>query len=240
MSYFSMNPTFVNIDFVPPILDIFYDGNMQSSWEVMARFLYKEGSVAIAKEGYGVGYTRNILWKHSNVPYTNPYMTIPWGKAVLCRAKKEPPMPNHQNYKLLLTPLSYDEINGNCYNISIKDNSIQLSCGISVGSFGSIDEDEFLILAVFANMRLSHGEVILGDGDTIVAVSEAIDKSVFNAPNNYPYYLIDTSVGNLGVSFTIRANLALSNKIPSVYTSYHDNALNMSPNILVDGINSEE
>jgi hypothetical protein len=217
-----------------------------------AELLEKLSAVG-AKMGYGIGYAGtpqavagNILYDGPDVPMHTPFAGIPWGRAVLCKKEVVTGSTNAEVATAInLIPLGATDwysgrvptetckIFGTCYGTTIKDSSIQLNCGLSVGDLkkdadstiqGGITINGDLVIAVFANAsQKSDGSWEIGVGDTLIAVSDAIDPTVFQLNSSDTMgYKIPAAVG--GFTFTARGTLARAPFVAHVptYTSFND------------------
>lgn len=242
----SLNPLFTKFATLPPTtaedgeVDYCLDSASNSAQDGYG--LLEHLSSLGAKMGYGIGYAGtpqalagNISYEGPDVPMHTPFAGIPWGQAVLCKATKS-------TGKVVLEKLdgttfattTGSKIQGTCYGTTIKDSSIQLNCGISVAQLsgeinvpnptdGSVNE--FLVIAVFANAsKDGSGVWEIGTGSTLVAVSEAIDPTVFalGTDNDAVSFTIPAAVG--GFTFTARGTLARAPFVAHVptYTSFND------------------
>lgn len=253
--YVSRNPKFVSFSTVPENITVEFDGVVQESHEVMKRLMETKS----AMQGYGIGYAGtdvagNISYDGPDVPFSTPLKNIPWGRAALCKITKTDATEEGGETipaKITLTSLNEpgDEwgIVGTCYGTTIKDNSVQLNCGFSVGDSVTPDEqsDAFVLaIAVFANAKLDEGTMVFDEGDTVVAISEAIDPSIFSKNLPWTFEVPDDIAGGgeCGFVFTARGNLLVSpsNCPAPTHTSFWDAVTNLSPNVLIDGLNPNE
>ena len=239
----SLNPLFTKFATLPPTTaedgEVDYCLDSASNPAQDGYGLLEHLSSLGAKMGYGIGYAGtpqagNISYDGPDVPMHTPFAGIPWGQAVLCKATKS-------TGKVVLEKLdgttfaipTNSKIQGTCYGTTIKDSSIQLNCGISVAQLseeikvpnptdGSVNE--FLAIAVFANASKVGDVWEIGTGSTLVAVSEAIDPTVFalGTGNDAVSFTIPAAVG--GFTFTARGTLARAPFVAHVptYTSFND------------------
>lgn len=250
--YLSCNPVFKSFATVPAGIDVEFDGVAQNSFEVMSRLMETKS----AMQGYGIGYAgtpeaANISYDGPDVPFSTGLKNIPWGRAVLCRIEKteestDPDTGETVPAKIILSSVVDSEdniINGVCYGTTIKDNSVQLDCGISIGdSFSPDDQSEALKLAVavFANASMDEGTLVFNNGDTVVAISEGIDPSIFHSADWSFEIPEEIAIGeHKGIVITVRGNILCSpcNKVAPVHTSFWDAVTNLAPSVLIDGMN---
>jgi hypothetical protein len=243
----SVNPVFVNFTTVSANETVTLDGeeNVQRG-DLIIKHFCAHG----AKMGYGIGYAglpvaQNISYDGPDVPFADACGGIKWGRAVLCKAKitpasegteQEPAKPK----TVALTALDPQHITGTCYGTTIKDCSVQLNAAIAVANGASVEAvpanapgaaavDTALVIAIMANASAKNvaeqGEEedweISEEGETVIAISEAIDPTVFNAPNGLQFQ-IPNATG--GYSFTVRGTLAKAPFVRRVsnYTSMKD------------------
>lgn len=187
-------------------------------------------------------------WDGPDVPFADACGGIKWGRAVLCKAtitpasggtEQEPAKPK----TVALTALDAEHITGTCYGTTIKDCSVQLNAAIAVANGAtvdpipanapgapSLDPETALVIAIMANAAAKNvgtdeepdWEISEEKGDeTVIAISEAIDPTVFNAPNGLQFQ-IPNATG--GYSFTVRGTLAKAPFVRRVshYTSMKD------------------
>lgn len=241
----SMNPVFVNFSTLDGATEVTFGGEKQRGAEILSLIGQPEG----AKQGYGIGYAgtpvaANISWDGPNIPFGSEFQGIPWGRAVLCIGAKKSAVeadntdPEHPveaaPAELNLTALDATHIHGTCYGTTVKDCSIQLNCGFSVAAghdpVPSSDKSG-LFIAVMANASfVTSGEgadasevLEVGTGETVVAVSEAIDPTVLNlATGTNLQFNIPDATG--GFTFTARGTLAKAPFVRRVsdYTSFKD------------------
>lgn len=221
----SVNPVFVNFGTLDPNVTVTFGGTAQEGADLLKHIGEPNG----ARFGYGVGYAglpyvQNVLddsgWDGPNIPFHNEYAGIPWGRAALCSAVKG-------TNSIALTELDATHIQGTCYGTTIKDSSVQLNCGFSVSAgAGPIasSAQSGLFIAVFANASKNQsGSWVIGEGETVVAISEAIDPSVFSVgTGNTLQFNIPEATG--GFTFTARGTLAKAPFVRRVtnYTSFND------------------
>lgn len=218
----SVNPVFVNFGTLDGNTTVSFGGVTQEGAELLEKLAEPNG----AKFGYGVGYAglpyvENVIldsgWDGPNIPFHDTLAGVPWGRAVLCKAVKGAGT-------LALTALDPDHIHGTCYGTTIKDSSVQMNCGFSVAAgvepVASSDSSG-LVIAVMARAHKESGEWRIGEGETVVAISEAIDPTVLNAPDGLNF-VIPEATG--GFTFTARGTLAKAPFVRRVtnYTSMND------------------
>lgn len=218
----SVNPVFVNFGTLDGNTTVSFGGVTQEGAELLEKLAEPNG----AKFGYGVGYAglpyvENVLmdsgWDGPNIPFHDTLAGVPWGRAVLCKAVKG-------TGTLALTDLDPQHIHGTCYGTTIKDSSVQMNCGFSVGKGVepvASDDESGLVIAVMARAHKESGSWVIGEGETVVAISEAIDPTVLNAPDGLNF-VIPEATG--GFTFTARGTLAKAPFVRRVtnYTSMND------------------
>ena len=215
----SSNPVFVNFNALTKDVKVMLGAVEQKGADVLEKLGEPDG----ARMGYGVGFVGNpnVKWDGPDIPFNTPYGNIPWGKAILCSAVKAP-AEGSTPATITLTPVDATNVHGTCYGLTIKDCSVQLNAGISVGENATIAAADTLVVAICANVSLSGDGVLVDSGETVVAISEAIDPTVFNAPNGMQF-VIPKAVG--GYTFTVRGNFLHAPGMwrrASVYTSLKD------------------
>ena len=238
----SVNPVFINFTTVSEDESVTLDGEEQRGDLILKHFC-----AGGAKMGYGIGYAGlpvavNISYDGPDVPFADACNGIRWGRAVLCKATTTPattgddPTPK----TVALVALDAEHITGTCYGTTIKNSSVQLNAAIAVASGASVEAvpanapgapavTTSLVIAIMANASAENvaeqGEdpdwVISEGGETVVAISEAIDPTVFNAPNGLQFQVPDATGG---YSFTVRGTLARAPFVRRVgnYTSMKD------------------
>ena len=227
----SVNPVFVNFGTLDPNTEVTFGGDTQDG----AELLEKIGEPNGARFGYGVGYAglpyvNNVImdsgWDGPNIPFHTEYAGIPWGRAVLCKGVKTAAAGDNPA-SIALTELDADHIHGTCYGTTIKDSSIQLNCGFSVAAGAdpvASDDESGLYIAVMARASKNASEEWeIGKGETVVALSEAIDPTVFSVGDgNTLMFNIPEATG--GYTFTARGTLAKAPFVRRVsnYTSMND------------------
>lgn len=253
----SLNPVFVNFTTVSADESVTFDGAEQRGDLILAYF-----SADGAKQGYGIGYAgmpvaQNISYDGPDVPFSDACGGIKWGRAVLCKATTTPASGSDPK-TVELEPLDPTHITGTCYGTTIKNSSVQLNAAMAVASGaevtpipanapGATAVTTSLVIAIMANASATNVAEpgsdpdwsISEDGETVVAMSEAIDPTVFNAPNGMQY-TIPNATG--GYSFTVRGTLAKAPFVRRVdnYTSMKDRVTSFptSQSILDAKVNS--
>jgi hypothetical protein len=269
-SYFeSKNPKFINFSIVPKGVQLEFEGLVHHSLDVWNLLMKRTD----ARLGYGVGYSGtdvagNISYKGPDVPFSTKLKNIPWGRAVLCKAEfreateatepsidpdtqEEIPGEPAQPAKIILQMVSDKSgntnfVHGVCYGTCIKDNTVQLECGISLGDTENINVPPdgngrtTLVLAVMANTTIYEG-ALSNQGETVVVISEAIDPSVLRANNGIGFYIPDDPILRRGMVFTVRGNLLASpcNRPAPTHTSFWNAFANIPAETLIDGSLSE-
>lgn len=247
--YVSTNPVFVSFS-VPADGDVTINETAQKSRSVMRKLSEPRG----AKMGYGVGYAGttqalagNIKWDGPDLPFSDPMSDVPWGEAVLCSGVVA------ADGKITLTELeaagtSRKLIHGTCYGVTIKDCSVQLNAGLSVAPLETdvtvdkpIDGSNGLFLAVLANAIVDEdGALVFTDGhridpesadedgtgkaSTVVAVSEAIDPTVFNIGTEAGKMTFVIPKATAGYKFVVTGTLLKAPHFsdPGAYSSMKD------------------
>lgn len=228
----SVNPVFVNFGTLDPNVTVTFKADSESAAKAQdgAELLEKLGEPNGARFGYGVGYAglpyvANVMmdsgWDGPNIPFHSELAGVPWGRAVLCKADKG-------TGTLDLEAIDPQHIHGTCYGTTIKDSSVQMNCGFSVAAGAdpiASDATSGLYIAVMARASKDavSGEWTIGEGETVVAISEAIDPSVFNVgTGNTLKFNIPEATG--GYTFTARGTLAKAPFVRRVtnYTSMND------------------
>lgn len=242
----STSPLFVNFS-VPADKAVKINSTDQMSSSVMRKLSEPRG----AKSGYGVGYAGttqaqagNIRWDGPDLPFSDPMSDIPWGEVVLCEGTLADGV-------LTLVELeaagsSRALIHGTCYGVTIKDCSIQLNAGLSVAAMATASvtktdaNGKDLYLAVLANAVIdsNDGSLVFTDGhkvdpesaeedgtgvaSTVVAVSEAMDPTVFNLSSAGMKYVLPASTS--GYKFVVTGTLlkAPGFRHPRAYCSMKD------------------
>ena len=244
--YVSTNPVFVNFG-VPADGVVTINGTEQKSRSVMRKLSEPRG----AKSGYGVGYAGttqalagNIKWDGPDLPYSDPMSDVPWGEAVLCSGEIA------ADGKITLTELeaagtNRKLIHGTCYGVTIKDCSVQLNAGLSVAPLDADavvekpDDTKGLFLAILANAIIDDGGVLVatdghrvdpdsadedgtGKASTVVAISEAIDPTVFNLSEAGMNFVIPKATA--GYKFVVTGTLLKAPHFsdPGAYSSMKD------------------
>lgn len=238
MAVNSVNPVFVNfstLDSNTVVTFVSGEGADPVDQEG-AELLEKIGEPNGARFGYGVGYAglpyvNNVImdsgWDGPNIPFHTEYAGIPWGRAVLCKGVKTAATDDNPA-SLALTEIDPTNIHGTCYGTTIKDSSVQLNCGFSVAKGATpvaSDDTHGLYIAVMARASKvgSTEEWVIGEGETVIAISEAIDPSVFSVgTGNTLQFNIPEATG--GYTFTARGTLAKAPFVRRVtnYTSMND------------------
>ena len=248
--FLSLNPVFSNFYTLSNDIEVIFDGVFQESYKRWRQLV----ELSVSKQGYGIGRPLDNTIGFQNPMKDSGFSTrfkdIPWGRAVLCKKRYD----SGHNI-LYVEPVSievYDgdgnsvrvpskKIHGLCYGTSIKDNQLQLQCGFSVAELDQVIDDDYgeddvrpsLAIAIFVNntdksTRTHH--------DTLVAISDAIDPSVFYAPHGYTFLVGEDMPLKDGFSFTARGNfMCSSNKRAPTHTSYKDIATQFMPSQLIDG-----
>lgn len=219
-AYHSTNPVFVHFS-VPADGDVTINETEQKSASLMKKLSEPNG----AKSGYGVGYAGttqalagNIKWDGPDVPFADPMHNIPWGEAILCSGTVS-------DGKLTLTALDSDHIHGVCYGMTVKDCSIMMNAGVSVAAGTEVaavakSDTSGLYLALMANAAIDgEGAVVFSDGhvsedgslegpgkaSTVLAISDAIDPTVFNLSSEGMDFVIPKA--SAGYVFTVMGTL---------------------------------
>lgn len=248
--FLSLNPVFSNFYTLSNDIEVFFEGKYQESYKRWRQLV----ELSVSKHGYGIGRPVNEEIGFQNpmkdTEFSTKFKNIPWGRAVLCKKRFD-----SEHDFLYLDPVSIEVYDGNgnstrvpskkihgvCYGTSIKDNHLQLQCGFSVAELDQvIDEDNgeenvkpSLAIAVFVNNTDSSTRTKF---DTVVAVSDAIDPSVFYTPHGYTYLVGEDMPLKNGFSFTVRGNFMDScNKRVPTHTSYKDIATQFLPSQIIDG-----
>ena len=234
----SVNPVFVHFS-VPADDAVSFAETDQKSASLMKKLSEPNG----AKFGYGVGYAGttqasagNIRWDGPDIPFADPMHNLPWGEAILCKGTVA-------DGKVTLEALSADLIHGVCYGTTVKDCSIMLNAGVSIAPLEKSEavpksETEGLYIAIMANayiddedtLHFSNGRVSdddssvegAGKASTVVAISDAIDPTVFNVGTEGMQYVIPKA--SAGYVFTVMGVLfkAPHFRHPRVRTSFKD------------------
>lgn len=234
----SVNPVFVNFSTLDPnVIVTFKKGEDDDPVEQKGADLLKQiGEPNGARFGYGVGYAglpyvQNVLndsgWDGPNIPFHTEYAGIPWGRAVLCKGVKTAATDENPQASIDLEEIDPQHIHGTCYGTTIKDSSVQMNCGFSVAAGADpivSDATNGLYIAVMARAGQNEDESwTIGTGETVVAISEAIDPSVFSVgTGNTLKFNIPEATG--GYTFTARGTLAKAPFVRRVtnYTSMND------------------
>lgn len=224
----SLNPVFVNFSTLDGGVAVEFGGEAQDGARILTLLGQPEG----AKQGYGIGYAGlpyqdNISWDGPNIPFGSEYQGIPWGRAVLCSGTITPASGSDPE-KLALTELDASHIQGTCYGTTVKDCSIQLNCAFSVSAGHAPvlkDDTHGLYIAVMANASIDEETdvVHVGTGETVIAISSAIDPTVLNlAEGTNLQFVVPEATG--GFTFTARGTLAKAPFVRRVsnYTSFKD------------------
>lgn len=241
--YVSTNPVFVNFS-VPADKAVSINSTDQMSRTVMRKLSEPRG----AKMGYGIGYAGlpnavNISWDGPDLPFSDPMSDVPWGEAVLCEGTLT-------DGKLALVELeaagaNRKLIHGTCYGVTIKDCSVQLNAGISIAATATGEvtktnaNGKGLYLAILANAVIDdEGVLVATDGhkkdpeaaeedgtgvaSTVVAVSEAIDPTVFGLSDAGMKFVIPKATA--GYKFVVTGTLLKAPHFsdPGAYCSMKD------------------
>ena len=245
--YVSSNPVFVNFAIPSNDGDVAISSTDQKSASLLKKLAEPNG----AKMGYGVGYAGtapavagNIKWDGTDIPFADPMANIPWGEVVLCEGTVS-------DGKLSLTIIdnaseASRSIHGVCYGTTIKDCSVQLNAGISIAKRSEnklverVEGSKGLYIAVLVNAVIDADGVVnftdghsFKDGDsaavtgagkasTVVAVSDAIDPTVFNLSADGMQFIIPASTR--GFQFVVTGTLLKAPNFtdPGAYSSYKD------------------
>lgn len=233
----SVNPVFVNFGTLDPNVTVTFKADSESAAveQKGAELLEKLGEPNGARFGYGVGYAglpyvNNVImdsgWDGPNIPFHSELAGVPWGRAVLCTGKKTAAS-GDDLAKIELEAIDPQHIHGTCYGTTIKDSSVQMNCGFSVAAGADPVESSDkngLYIAVMARAEQNEDESwTIGKGETVVAISEAIDPTVFSVgTGNTLKFNIPEATG--GYTFTARGTLAKAPFVRRVtnYTSMND------------------
>lgn len=237
----SVNPVFVNFSTQASNVDVTFDGTdpTDQHGDIILEKLSADG----ARMGYGIGYAGlpnagNISYDGPDVPFADALNGIKWGRAVLCKATKTAGT-DGANDSIALEALDADHITGVCYGTTIKDCSVQLNAAIAVAqgvdveaiaanALGAPEVDTALVIAIMCNATAENLGTeedpdwsVKEEGETVIAISEAIDPTVFNAPGGLQFQ-IPNATG--GYTFTVRGTLAKAPFVRRVshYTSMKD------------------
>lgn len=220
----SVNPVFVNFTVTSEAMNVtFGSAGVQKGEEIIEKLSSKG-----AKMGYGIGYAgtpqaTNISYDGPDVPFSDTLTGIKWGRAVLCKAAKSPS-------GIALTEQTGGDpakITGTCFGTTIKDSSIQLNAAIAVAGGAVVDPiksdaTSALVIAIMCNGSIDGQGVYSDSGETVLAISEAIDPTVFNVNEDGLQFQIPDATG--GYTFTVRGTLAKAPFVNHVsnYTSMKD------------------
>ena len=223
----SINPVFVKFNAIDGKTTVTFGGEEQKGAEILNLLAANEG----AKAGYGIGYAGtpvavNIKWDGPDIPFNTPYADVPWGRAALCSAVKTAAV-GDDPASIALTELDATNIHGTCFGTTVQDSSIQLNCAFSVGAgAGPVASSDAsgLFIAVFANASIGEDDtLVIGEGETVVALSEAIDPTVLNvAEGENLQFVLPAATG--GYTFTARGTMVRAPFVHRVgnYTSLND------------------
>ena len=189
----------------------------------------------------------NISWKGHDVWFADPMHNLPWGEAVLCKGKIENGVLTLEALDSEnIHGVCYGMTEKDC---SIQLNAgISISSAFA-GDTVKKDDDEDLYIALMANAIIDSGDgnaLVLTDGheavihdeeggsvvdkpvagagaaSTVVAVSDAIDPTVFNLSSNGMSFVIPKSTA--GYQFTVTGTLFKMPRFsrPGARTSFKD------------------
>lgn len=236
----SVNPVFVSFETVREDVDV--------TLKVGEAEAVEQEGAAILKAVMVPGGAKMGFKDDGNVPFHDAFADVPWGDAILCKAKKAAASGNGPA-SITLTQLKADKIKGCCYGTTIKDCSVQLNAGIAVSGEMSdteavplaADGSEALVVAVRSNVQLDPetGELVPVGQDMavpesssvpaakaapqVLAISEAIDPTILQlGTGNTITFNIPKATG--GFTFTVRGTLAKAPFVHHVsnYTSMKD------------------
>lgn len=236
----SVNPVFVSFETVREDVDV--------TLKVGEAAAVPQEGAAILKAVMVPGGAKMGFKDDGNVPFHDVFADVPWGDAILCKAKKVPAN-GGAPAKVELEQLESKNIHGCCYGTTIKDCCVQLNAGIAVsGEMDATkavplaaDGSEALVVAVRSNVQLDPetGELVPVGQDMavpedsqdpaakaapqVLAISEAIDPTILQlGTSNTITFNIPKATG--GFTFTVRGTLAKSPFVHHVsnYTSMKD------------------
>ena len=230
----SVNPVFVSFETVSDDVEITLGSVKQEGAAILKAVMVPGG----AKMGFK---------DDGNVPFHDAFADVPWGDAILCKAKKTAASEDDPA-SITLTQLKADKIKGCCYGTTIKDCSVQLNAGIAVSgemeateAVALADDTEALVVAIRSNVQLDPetGELVpvgqdmaVPEGSSVpaakaapqvLAISEAIDPTILQlGTGNTITFNIPKATG--GFTFTVRGTLAKAPFVHHVsnYTSMKD------------------
>ena len=242
MSYISDHILFTDIFLIPYHMDVtFQDAETYSDGRLISKYLIPSCS-SVSHSGFGIGTLSEKDKGYSNSPFDN----IPFDRVCLCRCTKTLEQDSTTGEQRTLCTLEElgDETKtqGVCYGITRKDKSIQINCGISVVDYSEVIQDDTtsLVLAVIAKVGYSieNKKFILGEGETIIALSEALDPYIYLIKQEFGFNVLNGSVSVSNYNqFTVRGNLAIyqNAKAPSTSTSYFYDTFSIKRRMLIDG-----
>ena len=232
----SVNPVFVSFETVREDVDV--------TLKVGEADAVEQEGAAILKAVMVPGGAKMGFKDDGNVPFHDVFADVPWGDAILCKAKKVPAN-GDDPAKVELEQLEPKNIHGCCYGTTIKDCCVQLNAGIAVsGEMDATkavplaaDGSEALVVAVRSNVQLDPetGELVPVGQDMsgadpaakaapqVLAISEAIDPTILQlGTSNTITFNIPKATG--GFTFTVRGTLAKAPFVHHVsnYTSMKD------------------
>lgn len=262
--YKSYNHVFVDFKTIPNNVEVYFEGELQESYTLMEYLTTYRG----AKDGYGIGYAgtngyANVSYSGHNHTFSPALKNIPWGRAVLCQYELIPAVEEHidestgelieaTKEKIMLSIIRDKSqrdtgFTGICYGTSIKDNTVQISCGFGIGLeerahvYPKEGLESNYVLAVFVNAHVDDGKVVFGKKDTVCLLADGVDPTVFNAPYGIDFFFSNDGYINHVEScyhLTIRGNFIISQctKKAKPHSSFFNNVADVPERELIDGV----